>query len=419
MPSMNDVLGVIMGGGRGSRLHPLTKMRSKPAVPIAGKYRLIDIPISNCINSGIYRVAILTQFNSVSLHRHISQAYNFDAFHTGWVQIWAAEQTPQSADWYQGTADAVRKQLFEIQATGAEYVLILAGDHLYRMDYTGMAEHHWEKNADITVAVQPVARSEASRFGILKVETDGQISAFVEKPKDPEIQKRFVSRDDPERPFLGSMGIYMFKTKVLNDLLNYHLRQDDFGGDIIPQAIQSHEVYGFDFDGYWEDIGTIRSFYETNLKLTSSNPPFNFYDPKAPIYTHARFLPGSTVEDSELKDVLIAEGCRIRKAEITHSIVGIRSQIAEGTVIKDSIVMGADYYPDEKQRGDIPIGIGANCHIESAILDKNVRMGEGVVIKPFPDSRDIDHELYFVRDGIVVIAKDTVIPAGTRIAPHS
>jgi len=413
---MNDVLGIIMGGGRGSRLHPLTKMRSKPAVPIAGKYRLIDIPISNCINSGIFRVAILTQFNSVSLHRHISQAYNFDVFHTGWVEILAAEQTPESADWYQGTADAVRKQIFEIQASGAEHVLILAGDHLYRMDYREMAEYHWEKNADITVAVQPVARSEASRLGILKREADGKISAFVEKPKDPKVQDQFVSRDDPERPLLGSMGIYMFKTKVLFDLLTYHPRHDDFGGNIIPEAIQSHEVYGFDFDGYWEDIGTIRSFYETNLKLASSNPPFNFYDPKAPIYTHARFLPGSIVEDSKLQDVLLAEGCRIRKAEITHSIVGIRSQIAEGCVIKDSILMGADYYEPKKNR-DVPLGIGKNCHIESAILDKNVQIGDGVVIRPFPRDKDIDHELYFVRDGIVVIAKDTVIPSGTHIEP--
>ena len=419
MPSMNDVLGVIMGGGRGSRLHPLTKMRSKPAVPIAGKYRLIDIPISNCINSGIYRVAILTQFNSVSLHRHISQAYNFDVFHTGWVQIWAAEQTPQSTAWYQGTADAVRKQLFEIQATGAEYVLILAGDHLYRMDYQDMARFHWETEADITVAVQPVAKSEAHRLGILKRETDGRISAFVEKPKDPAVQDRFVSRDDPERPLLGSMGIYMFKTRVLNDLLTYHLRQDDFGGEIIPEAINSHEVYGFDFDGYWEDIGTIRSFYETNLKLTSLDPPFNFYDAKSPIYTHARFLPGSVVEDSELTDVLMAEGCRVKKAEITHSIVGIRSQIAEGTVIKDSILMGADYYDVEKPVGNVPIGIGKNCHIESAILDKNVRIGEGVTIRPFPSGKDIDSDLYFVRDGIVVIAKDTEIPSGTQIAPKS
>ncbi|MDQ2691123.1 MAG: sugar phosphate nucleotidyltransferase, partial [Chloroflexota bacterium] len=334
-----------------------------------------------------------------------------------WVQIWAAEQTPQSADWYQGTADAVRKQLFEIQATGAEYVLILAGDHLYRMDYSAMADYHWEKNADITVAVQPVAMSDASRFGVLKRETDGRISDFYEKPKDPAIQKKFISRDDPKRPLLGSMGIYMFKSRVLTDLLMYHLRHDDFGGEIIPEAINSHSVHGFDFDGYWEDIGTIRSFYETNLELTRADPPFNFYDPRAPIYTHARFLPGSTVEDSELRDVLIAEGCQIRKAEITHSIVGIRSQIAEGTVIKDSILMGADYYQLEKPRGTLPIGIGRNCHIESAILDKNVRIGDDVVIRPFPDDRDIDNDLYFVRDGIVVIAKNTELPSGTRIEP--
>ncbi|MBV6450601.1 MAG: Glucose-1-phosphate adenylyltransferase [Anaerolineales bacterium] len=415
MPSMNDVLGVIMGGGRGARLYPLTAMRSKPAVPIAGKYRLIDIPISNCINSGIYRVAILTQFNSVSLHRHISQSYNFDAFHTGWVEILAAEQTPESMNWYQGTADAVRQQLFEIQATGAEYVLILAGDHLYRMDYREMADFHWENKADITVAVQPVARSEASRFGILKRESDGHISDFVEKPKDPEVQKKFISRDDEARPFLGSMGIYMFNTSVLFDLLTNFPKHDDFGGDIIPEAIQSHEVFGFDFDGYWEDIGTIRSFYETNLQLTSSNSPFNFYDAKAPIYTHARFLPGSIVEGSKLQDVLIAEGCLIHKAEITRSIVGVRSQILEGTKIKNSIVMGADYY--QAKRGQIPIGIGKNCHIESAILDKNVQIGDGVVIKPFPRENDVDGDHYFVRDGIVVIAKDTEIPPGTRIAP--
>jgi glucose-1-phosphate adenylyltransferase len=414
---MNDVLGMIMGGGKGTRLHPLTKMRSKPAVPIAGKYRLIDIPISNCINSGIYRVAILTQFNSVSLHRHISQTYNFDVFHTGWVDILAAEQTPERADWYQGTADAVRKQLFEIQASGAEYVLTLAGDHLYRMDYREMAEFLWEKGGDIAVAVQPVSRSEVSRFGILKVESDGRISAFVEKPKDPEVQKKFISRPhDEDRPFLGSMGIYLFKTKVLIDMLTNFPEYDDFGGDIIPEAIKSLNVFGFNFDGYWEDIGTIRSFYETNLKLTSPNPPFNFYDSKAPIYTHARYLPGSIVEDSKLQDVLLAEGSRIRKAEITHSIIGIRSQISEGAVIRDTIVIGADYYIP-KRNPEVPIGIGRNCHIESAILDKNVQIGDGVIIRPFTNSEDLDHELYFVRDGIVVIAKDTVLPPGTCIEP--
>jgi glucose-1-phosphate adenylyltransferase len=419
MPTLNDILAIILGGGRGARLYPLTQQRSKPAVPIAGKYRLIDIPISNCINSQIYRISILTQFNSVSLHRHISRTYQFDAFHTGWVQIWAAEQTLESADWYQGTADAVRKQLFEIQASGANYVLVLAGDHLYRMDYAAMAEYHWEKDADITVAVQPVAMNEAHRLGILKREEDGRISSFVEKPKDPDIQKRFVSRNDPDRPLLGSMGIYMFKTQVLVDLLTNYPKHDDFGGDIIPQAIGSHKVFGFDFDDFWQDIGTIRSFYETNLLLASANSPFTFYDPKLPIYTRALFLPGSTVEDSQLKDVLISEGCRIQRAEITRAIIGTRSQISAGTVIKDSIVMGSDYYDSEARQRNIPIGIGKNCHIEGAILDKNARIGDNVVIRPFPRDKDIDHDTWYVRDGIVVVPKDAEIPTGSRIEPDN
>lgn len=415
MPSYNEVLAVILGGGRGARLYPLTQMRSKPAVPIAGKYRLIDIPISNCINSEIFRIAILTQFNSVSLHRHITRTYNFDSFHQGWVQIWAAEQTMESADWYQGTADAVRKQMLEIQATGAKYVLILAGDHLYRMDYKAMAEFHWERKADITVAVQPVAKEEASRFGVLKRESDCRISNFVEKPKDPEIQKQFVSRDDPARPFLGSMGIYMFNIKTLVDFIYNFPDYDDFGGDIIPKAIRTHEVYGFDFDGYWQDIGTIRSFYETNLMLTRSDSPFNFYDANLPIYTDTRYLPASTVEDSQLKDVLIAEGSRVLRSEISHSVIGIRSQVAAGCVIKDSILMGADYY--ERDWGGLPIGIGANCHIEGAILDKNARVGGNVIIRPFPRNTDIDNEKWFVRDGIVIIPKDVEIQPGTVIAP--
>jgi glucose-1-phosphate adenylyltransferase len=416
MPSLNDILAVILGGGRGARLYPLTQMRSKPAVPIAGKYRLIDIPISNCINSEIFRIAVLTQFNSVSLHRHITNTYNFDAFHTGWVQIWAAEQTLESADWYQGTADAVRKQTLEIQSSGAKNVLILAGDHLYRMDYASLADYHWEMNADITVAVQPVPRTEASRFGILKREKDGRISAFTEKPKNVETQNMFISRDDSERPFLGSMGIYMFKTKVLIDLLTNFPNHDDFGSDIIPEAIKSHAVYGFDFDGYWQDIGTIRSFYETNLMLTTPETPFNFYDAKLPIYTDIKFLPGSIVEDSSLRDVLISEGCRILKSEITHSIIGIRSQIAAGCVIKDSIVMGSDYY--ERDDEGLPIGIGANSHIEGAILDKNARIGDNVTIRPFPRNTDIDHEKWYVRDGVVVIPKDAEISAGTKIVPE-
>ncbi len=406
----NDILAVIMGGGRGARLYPLTKMRSKPAVPIAGQYRLIDIPISNCINSEIYRVAILTQFNSVSLHRHITQTYFFDAFHPGWVQIWAAEQTLQSADWYQGTADAVRKQLFEIQATGAEHVLILAGDHLYRMNYAEMAEFHWKHDAEITVAVHPVPREEAPRLGILKCESGGRISDFVEKPQDRETQDRFISRDDPARPFMGSMGIYLFKTNVLIDVLTYHPSHDDFGIHIIPEAVHSHKVYGFAYDGYWRDIGTIRAFYEVNMEMTMPNSPFNFYDPKLPIYTHARFLPGSVVHDSQLTDVLLTEGCRIENAAIMHSVVGLRSQIASGTHIQDCILMGSDYYSAD-------IGIGPNCDIQGAILDKNVRVGEGVVIRPFPRGTELDRGSWFVRDGIVVVPKDVEIPAGTRIAP--
>jgi len=418
MPGLNDVLAVIMGGGRGARLFPLTQMRSKPAVPIAGKYRLIDVTLSNCINSGIYRVAVLTQFNSVSLHRHITSTYQFDTFHTGWVQILAAEQTMESEDWYQGTADAVRKQLFEIKATRAKYVLILAGDHLYRMDYAAMTDYHWQTGADITVAVQPVPRHEAGRFGILKRQPNGQITDFVEKPRDPQVIEQFVSRDDPERPLLGSMGIYVFNVEVLIDLLTSNPHHDDFGGDIIPHAIHTHNVYGYNFDGYWQDIGTIRSFYDTNLELTLSDPPFNFYDPQRPIYTHARFLPGSLVEDSTLKDVLLAEGCRIRCAEITHSVIGLRSQISAGACIRDSIVMGQDYYDIDRHLHTIPLGVGPNCHIEGAILDKNVRLGEGVVIKPFPrHTPDINNETWYVRDGIVIIPKDTVLPAGTRIAP--
>ncbi len=416
MPTLNEVLAVILGGGRGARLYPLTQMRSKPAVPIAGKYRLIDIPISNCINSGIYRIAVLTQFNSVSLHRHITNTYHFDSFHPGWVQIWAAEQTIESADWYQGTADAVRKQTLEIQSSGAKNVLILAGDHLYRMNYREMAEYHWDTKADITVAVQPVPREEVTRFGILKREKDGRISAFVEKPRDAETQNKFISRDDVERPFLGSMGIYMFKKRVLMELLSNFPSFHDFGSDIIPQAIQTYSVHGFDFSGYWQDIGTIRSFYETNLALTTPETPFNFYDPKLPIYTEIRFLPGSIVEDSKIRDVLIAEGCRILKSDIMHSILGIRSQISHGCVVRDTIMMGSDYY--ERDGEGLPIGIGEDCYIEGAILDKNVRIGNKVTIRPFPRNTDIDNQKWYVRDGIVVIPKDTEIPSGTRIGPE-
>jgi glucose-1-phosphate adenylyltransferase len=414
MPGMNDILALILAGGRGSRLYPLNKLRSKPAVPIAGKYRLIDIPISNCINSGIYRIDVLTQFNSHSLHRHITQTYNFDAFHTGFVEILAAEQTPESTDWYQGNADAVRKQIFQLRSSHAKYIFVLSGDHLYRMDYGPMAEFHWEHDADITVAVQPVRREDAPNLGILKRSQDGHITDFVEKPKDPAILSKFVSRPDEQRPFLCSMGIYLFKTENLIDMLIENPGFDDFGGDIIPHAIKNCSVFGYDFDGYWRDIGTIRSFYETNLDLTTATPAFNFYDTKNPIYTHSRLLPGSIVEDSLLKEVLLAEGCRIQKAEITHSVIGVRSVISSGTVIKDSIIMGADYYSAE-QPAQPPIGIGPSCHIEGAIIDKNARIGADVVIRPFPRGTDINTPNWTVQDGIVVVPKDTVLPPGTCI----
>ena len=417
MPSLNEVLAVILGGGRGSRLYPLTAERSKPAVPIAGKYRLIDVPISNCINSGLYRVAVLTQFNSVSLHRHIANTYQFDSFHQGWVQIWAAEQTMESTDWYQGTADAVRKQRFEIQSSRAKDVLILAGDHLYRMDYAAMAQFHWENRADITVAVQPVPKTEAGRFGLLKRGEDGRILNFAEKPKDPALLQDMVSRDDPERPYLGSMGIYMFRTDVLLEMLN-DPSLEDFGQHIIPSAIQNKEVYGFDYDGFWEDIGTMRSFYDANLMLTQPSPPFNFYDPKKPIYTHPRFLPGTKVQNSQLENVLLAEGGYIKDSVVRRSIIGLRSQIYSNVTLIDTVMMGADYYEDRPPAGvDIPIGIGHNSWIEGAIVDKNARIGNHVIIKPFQPGVDVDGEGWVVRDGIVVIRKNAVIPAGTHIAP--
>ncbi len=419
MATLDEILAVILGGGRGTRLYPLTKLRAKPAVPIAGKYRLIDIPLSNCINSSIYQIAVLTQFNSVSLHRHIASTYDFDAFHRGFVQIWAAEQTNEISDWYQGTADAVRKQLFQIMSAQAKYTLILAGDHLYRMDYAEMAQFHWENNAEITVAVQPVLREDAGRFGILKRTSDGRISNFAEKPTDPQVLADMVSRDSESRPYLGSMGIYLFNTDLLIDLLSSS-DFEDFGKHIIPHAIGKQRVFGFDFEGYWEDIGTIRSFYETNLALTLPDSRFNLYDPKRPTYTHARFLPGSVVENSKLEHVLLAEGCLIQDAQIIHSVIGLRSMISRGVLVKDSIVMGADYYEREQDdpKESIPIGIGENSRIEGAIIDKNARIGHNVFIKPFPPGTDIDGSRWSIRDGIVVIPKNTTIYSNTCICPE-
>ena len=413
-----DVLAVILGGGRGTRLWPLTKFRAKPAVPIAGKYRLIDIPVSNCLNSGVHQISILTQFNSVSLHRHIARTYHFDSFHPGWVQVLAAEQTFSSDDWYQGTADAVRKQLFEIRVTGARDILVLAGDHLYRMDYGGLLDFHRAEAADVTVAVQPVAAGEASRFGILKLGADGRIRSFVEKPQTAGALQGYISRDDPERPYVGSMGIYVFRAEVLFDILGGPFT--DFGGDVIPAAIQSHRVFGFPFHGYWADIGTIRAFYDANLALAQPEPLFAFNDPSGPVFTRARFLPGSRIYDVKLDRVLLADGCVVQGAEIRNSVIGLRSLVGDDVVICDTVVMGADYYESEGPQvapGTPAMGIGHGGRIQGAIIDKNARIGKNVTIEPFPPGVDLDEANWTVRDGIVVIPKDAVLADGTVIAP--
>ena len=422
----DDVLAVILGGGRGTRLFPLTQMRSKPAVPIAGQYRLIDIPISNCINSNIFKIAVLTQFNSVSLHRHITDTYQFDRFHSGWVQIWAAEQTMDNADWYQGTADAVRKQLSQIISANTKYVLILAGDHLYRCNYSDMLEYHIQHNAAVTVAVQPVRKNEASRFGILKRDSEGRIIDFKEKPKDPAVLESMKSSDDPERPYLGSMGIYIFDKDLLVDILT-NKDYSDFGNNVIPYAIENSDVFGWSFDYYWEDIGTIRSFYETNLALTDDKPPFNFHDPKHPIYTIANTMPMTKVFNTRLDHVILARGARIKAESIERSIVGVMTYIDSGTVIKNSILMGAEvekYRAEAETNADkkgVLIGIGKDCYIENAIIDKNARIGNNVTIKAFPAGTNLDdpspEPRYYVRDGIVVIPKNAMIEPGTVIEP--
>jgi glucose-1-phosphate adenylyltransferase len=412
------VMAVILGGGRGSRLWPLTRDRAKPAVPIAGKYRLIDIPLSNCLNSGVHEVAILTQFKSASLHRHIAQTYTFDMFHPGWVQILAAEQTTTNLDWYQGTADAVRKQLLEIEVTGADDLLILAGDHLYRMDYGGLLAQHWESGADVTVAVRPVSAQDAARFGILRMTDDGRITAFAEKPRDEAQLEGLVSRDEATLPFVGSMGIYVFRKPALLELLQ--AAHDDFGRDVLPAAIHSHRVHGYEFHGYWEDIGDIRSFFEANLALVRPDPPFSFHDPERPIYTRPRLLAASRIYDVRLDRVLLADGCIVQGADVTRTVVGIRSVIGDGVRLRDSIVMGADFYEPEEvfpPAAGPAIGIGEGSDISGAIIDKNARIGPGVRIEPFPPGTTRDTESWCVRDGIVVVPKNAVLVGGTRVGP--
>ena len=414
---MSKVLGLVLGGGRGTRLHPLTRDRAKPAVPLAAKYRLIDIPMSNCFHAGIDKIAILTQYNSASLHRHLYRTYNRDMFTKGWVQILAAEQTPQSGDWYQGTADAVRKQLTEIRQANTEYTLILSGDHLYRMDYTDFVQFHADSGADITIAVQPVTRKEATGFGILKLDGNQQIVEFQEKPKDAAVLDRMTSGDNPKKPFMASMGIYVFRTEVLFEMLE--AEGDDFGKDIIPEAMNSRRVMGYPFDGFWADIGTIRSFFDINISLTKEDAPFDFYSRTAPIYTRPRFLPGTEVHGGSLNHVLMAEGCRFYNATVRESVIGIRSILQNEATLNNVIMMGADEYEDEddvkmNKRRKIPdIGIGSGSMINTAIIDKNARIGKNVVIRHIPDRPDEEHENWVARDGIVLIPKGGIVHDGT------
>jgi glucose-1-phosphate adenylyltransferase len=416
-----DVLGVILGGGQGSRLYPLTKLRAKPAVPLGGKYRLIDIPISLCLNSGISRIYVMTQFLSASLHRHIYRTYKFDIFTGGFVHILAAEETRTGMDWYQGTADAVRKQLPRFVHSRAEDILILSGDHLYRMDYGVFLESHREKRADVTIAVQPVGPIDASRFGILKANEEGRLFSFHEKPEPDELDG-LESLPNGDKPYMASMGIYLFRADVLHDVLR-NSRDEDFGREVIPSAIEDLRVYAFTFDGYWEDIGTIRAFYNANLALTLPEPPFDFYEPDRPVYTRPRFLPPSVTAGScDIERSVVTEGCLIQDSIVRQSVVGLRSVIGPDVRVMRSVLMGADFYetPDRQaenrslRRPDV--GIGRGSSIEGAIIDKNARIGEGVTIRDHdPDAEMVETEDYVIRDGIVVIPKNAVIPDGTVI----
>ncbi|MGC9520870.1 MAG: glucose-1-phosphate adenylyltransferase [Anaerolineae bacterium] len=416
---MKDTLGVIMGGGAGTRLYPLTKLRAKPAVPLAGYYRLIDIPMSNCINSGINRIYVLTQYNSVSLHRHVVRTYQFDNFSGGWVRILAAEQTPASQSWYQGTADALRKQLFQLQVPEPRNIVILAGDHLYRMDYSLFVQFHASHEADITIAVQPVDADDAPRMGILKADNEGRISEWVEKPSEEKLKD--LASMEGDRPYLASMGIYVFRTHTLVKILREETGSD-FGKHIIPAAIEKGlRVFAYPFEDYWEDIGTMRAFYDANLALTGPEPPFDFFAPEWPIYTRARFLSGSRVLDSSIRRVVLAPGCRINNAAVADSVIGLRSIVNPGAHLHRVVMMGADYYEtlaqiEENEHLGLPnFGVGQGSVIEHAILDKNVRIGKNVVIRNHEGTEDEETDTYVVRDGLVVVPKGVVIPDNTVI----
>lgn len=419
-----STLAIVMGGGAGTRLYPLTKDRAKPAVPLAGKCRLVDVPISNCINSGVRQVYVLTQFNSVSLNRHIANTYQFDQFTQGFVEVLAAQQTPEGERWYQGTADAVRQNLRYFLEGDHEYFLILSGDQLYRMDFRKVMDQHLMTGAELTIATLPVNARDAAGFGIMKTDKEGVIHEFVEKPKDPAVLDSLrmpgetlaalgLSTHEPR--YQASMGIYVFNRQALIDSLDNDCM--DFGKHIIPAALKKYKVHAYNFQGYWEDIGTIRSFFLANLDLCKLVPQYDFFDSAAPIFTHARFLPATKINGASIREALISDGCIITDAHVETAVIGIRSIIETGTTIRDTIIMGADYYAGAV--GTDPNkpapGIGRNCRIERVIIDKNVHIGDNVVITPEGKPDNMDNELFYIRDGIVVIPKDTVIPSGTWI----
>lgn len=431
MPASRKLLAVILGGGAGTRLFPLTQQRSKPAVPLGGNYRLVDVAISNCINSDVLRMFVLTQHNSASLNRHIAQTYRFSHFSNGFVEILAAEQTPESPEWFQGTADAVRQVLPHIGGWGIDTLLILSGDHLYRMDYRDFLARHFESDADVTVSVIPTDSTSASDFGLLKTDQTGRIVEFKEKPKGEHLESMRVdttsmglSPDEARtRPFLASMGIYVFKYDRLEKLLAEDQSWVDFGREVIPAAIRSGKVQAFGFNGYWEDIGTISAFYRANLDLATKIPKFNLFDAEAPVYTRARFLPPSKIEQSEISDSIMSEGCIISGAQIANSVVGLRSRISKGVRLDASFMMGADYYQSiDEMRSDLAaglprVGIGDNTIIRRAIIDKNARIGSNARLLNESGLvyADGDAGSYFIRDGIIIVPKDAIIKDGTVI----
>ncbi|MEX0722629.1 MAG: glucose-1-phosphate adenylyltransferase [Gracilimonas sp.] len=421
----SSVIAVILGGGRGTRLFPLTDHRSKPAVPVGGKYRLVDIPISNCLNSDIRRIYVLTQFNSASLNRHIKNTYNFDVFSSGFVDILAAEQTPENTGWFQGTADAVRQSLHHMGNHEHEHVLILSGDQLYQMDYQKLMQRHKENDADLTVATIPVSAKDATGFGIMKTNSEGTVEDFVEKPSEDELDKWKSEVPEPYasegKDYLASMGIYVFNKEVLNKLFKDNPDATDFGKELIPKCVEGgQKVCSYEFGGYWTDIGTIESFFEANLALADTIPDFNLYDNQNYIYTRARLLPASKLMGTTLEHALMAEGCIIEASRIVRSVVGIRSRIGKGTTIENSIIMGNDIFQDrsviEGASPDKPaMGIGQRCYISNCIIDRNVSIGNDVRIVGGDHLEDGDHKYHYVRDGIIIVKKKTVIPDGTII----